>query len=195
MDVLAIKSPEINMIVKEIKKGNYLSFLDLNINNYYECVEINGKLIAGIKDFDTMKKYLDNYSREAENWAVCDLLKFNVKKNEDKFLKLAKEYTKSDLPFARRIGILILFELISNDKYIDRIYEVLSEFYEEKEYYVNMVNAWLLCELFIKRRDKTIGFLKRDLLNAFTVNKFISKCRDSFRVSKEDKEFLLHFKK
>ena len=32
-------------------------------------------------------------------------------------------------------------------------YAMLKEFYNEKEYYVNMVNAWLLCELFIKRRD------------------------------------------
>ena len=58
-----------------------------------------------------------------------------------------------------------------------------------------MMNAWLLCNLFIKRREKTISFLQNNKLNKFTINKGISKCRDSFRVSKEDKEYLLRFKK
>ena len=42
MDVLAIKSPDILNITKQIKKGNYLSFLDLNLNKYYENTAVNG---------------------------------------------------------------------------------------------------------------------------------------------------------
>src|SRR5574344_1118737 len=59
---LAIKSPIIKSIVKEILKGNYLSFLDLMIWEYYDNTSINGGLISRIKDFDLMKKYLDIYS-------------------------------------------------------------------------------------------------------------------------------------
>jgi len=194
MKVLAIKSPEINEIAKQIKKGNFLSFLDLNLNNYYENTLINGNLIASIKDFELMKKYLDSYSKKIDNWASCDTLKFNIKNNEENFMNLSYEYIKSDLPFVRRIGILILFKFIENDKYIDEIYNRLNQFENETEYYVNMINAWLICELFIKRREKTLEFLKNNKLNKFTLNKAISKCRDSFRVSKEDKELLLSFK-
>lgn len=195
MNVLAIKSPEIAMIVKQIKKGNFLSFLDLELNDYYENTAINGNLITAIKDFNIMKKYLDIYSKKADNWSTCDLLKFNVKKNEEKFLALSKKYVKSSYPFVRRIGMYILFEFIDDDRYIDEIYKMLNEFEEETEYYVNMMNAWLVCELFIKRKDKTIEFLKCNKLNAFTINKAISKCRDSFRVTKEDKESLLIFRR
>ena len=195
MKVLAIKSPEINVIVKEIKKGDYLSFLDLNLNEYYENSAINGKLIAGIKDFSVMKKYLDIYINKVDNWSSCDLLKFNIKNNEENFFKLSEEYIKSELLFVRRIGMLILFEFVDNDEYIDKIYNALNKFKDEKEYYVNMLNAWLVCELFIKRREKTIEFLTNNNLNKFTLNKAISKCRDSFRVSEEDKEFLLSFRR
>jgi len=195
MNVLAIKSHEINLIVKEIKKGNYLSFLDLNLNDYYENTAINGNLISKIRDFDIMKSYLDKYSKSADNWATCDLLKFNVKKNEERFFRLSEEYTNSELPFVRRIGMSVLFKFIDNDKYIDKIYDMLNKFEDENEYYVNMMNAWLLCELFIKRREKTIEFLKNNRLNKFTINKGISKCRDSFRVSAKDKEFLLNFRR
>ena len=89
----------------------------------------------------------------------------------------------------------ILFKFIDNDYYIDKVYDTLNKFYNETEYYVNMMSAWLLCELFIKRRDKTIKFLENNTLNKFTINKSISKCRDSFRVSIEDKEFLLNFRR
>lgn len=194
MKVLAIKSPEINLIVNQIKKGNFLSFLDLELNVYHENTIINGNLIASIKDFDIMKKYLDNYSKKVDNWASCDTLKFNVRGNEENFMNLSREYIKSELPFVRRIGMLILFKFIDNDKYIDEIFNRLNLFEKETEYYVNMVNAWLVCELFIKRREKTIEFLRSNKLNKFTINKAISKCRDSFRVSDEDKALLLKYK-
>lgn len=195
MKVIAIKSPEINAIVKQIKKGNFLSFLDLKLNDYYENTIINANLITAIKDFEVMKKYLDEYIRRIDNWASCDTLKFNVKNNEENFMNLSKEYIKDELPFVRRIGMFILFKFIENDKYIDEIYNRLNQFENETDYYVNMMNAWLICELFIKRRDKTLEFLKNNKLNKFTINKAISKCRDSFRVSEEDKAELLKLKK
>lgn len=193
MKVLAIKSPEISVMVKQIKKGNFLSFLDLKLNTYYENTIINGKLISGIKEFEVMKKYLDKYSKKIDNWASCDTLKFNIKNNEEDFFNLSKEYIKSDLPFVRRIGMFILFNFIENDKYIEEIYNRLNDFENEKEYYVNMMNAWLICELFIKRRERTLEFLKTNKLNKFTINKAISKCRDSYRVSDIDKELLLKY--
>ena len=41
---------------------------------------------------------------------------------------------------------------------------------------------------------KRLKYLENHKLNDFTINKTISKCRDSFRVSKEDKEFLLKYR-
>lgn len=66
--------------------------------------------------------------------------------------------------------------------------------YNEEHYYVNMVIAWLLCDMFIYNREKTLKYLESHHLNKFTVNKFVSKCRDSFRVSTEDKDLLLKYK-
>ena len=194
MKVLAIPTKNIKDIVKEMLKGNYISFLDLNINTYFENTSINGNLITSIKGFNIMKEYLDKYVDKIDNWASCDLLSFNIVGNEDKFYNLVLEYIKSDKPFIRRVGLSILFKFINNDKYIDKIYNILNMFYDEKEYYVNMMIAWLFCECFIKRREETIKYLKTHNLNKFAINKGISKCRDSFRVTKEDKELLLKYK-
>lgn len=194
MSVLAIKTAVIKDIVKEIYKGNFISFLDLNLNNYFENTSINGSLITKIKDFDLMKRYLDNYISEIDNWASCDLLSFEVEGREKEYFDLSLEYIKNDKPFIRRVGLVILFNFISNDNYIDKIFDILNRFYKEEHYYVNMMNAWILCECFIKRREKAIEFLKTHKLNKFTINKGISKCRDSFRVSKEDKEMLISYR-
>lgn len=193
--VLAIKTQTLKNIAKEISKGNYLSFLDLNINTFYENDIINGNLICKIKDFDLQKKYLDNYVSKIDNWASCDLLSFKIKGREEEYFALAKKYLKSEKPFVRRVGFKIFFEFLNNGYYVDKILEILNEFYLEEEYYVNMIISWLVCELFIKQREKTIEFLKTNKLNTFQINKAISKCRDSFRVSKTDKEMLLQFKK
>lgn len=194
LPVLCIKTPVVKDIVKKIYKGNYLEFLDLMIWEYYENTAINGFLITKIKDFNTMKKYLDIYSSKADNWATCDLLSFNIKGNEDNFFNLVLEYIENPKPFVRRIGMSILFNFVDDDKYIDKIFDLLDSFEKEEHYYVNMMNAWLLSECFIKQRENTMKYLKQNKLNKFTLNKGIQKCRESRRVSIEDKELLLKYK-
>lgn len=195
LPVLAIKTPVIKDIAEKIYKGNYLSFLDFMLWDYYENTAINGFLIPKIKDFNLMKKYLDIYSSKADNWATCDTLSFNIKGYEKEFFDLAKEYLKSTETFRRRISLVILFNFLSYEEYLDEIYNIIDSLNNEEEYYVNMINAWIICELFIKQREKTIIYLDKNHLNSFTINKAVQKCRDSYRVSKEDKEMLLKYKK
>lgn len=194
MPILAIPTPKIKEIDNQIIKGKYLSFLDLNLNKYYENIAINGFLITKIPDFKTMEAYLDKYVETIDNWACCDLLSFSYKDNEENLYNLALKYLKKDKPFIRRVGLVILFGLINNPNYINKIFDVMNSLYNETHYYVNMMNAWMFSECFIKNRDATIEFLKTHKLNKFTINKGISKCRDSFRVTKEDKEMLLKYK-
>lgn len=195
LPVLCITTAVMKDITNKIFKGNYLSFLDLMIWEYYENTAINGMLISKIKDFDTFKKYLDIYSSRADNWATCDLLTFHIKGNEEKYYNLTLEYINSELPFRRRIGMYILFYFVDDDKYINKIFDLLNRFENEDHYYVNMMNSWLLSECFIKQREKTLVYLNNNELNKFTLNKGIQKCRESRRVSLEDKEMLLKHKR
>lgn len=203
--LLGISMSEIRKIANKIYKGNYIEFLDNMICEYHENILVYGCILNNIKDFNLKIKYLDFYSGKVESWDSCDLLKFNIRDNEEKYITLSKSYIKSDKPFKRRIGIIILFSFIKTkkekeqynlnyDKYIDEIFNILNQFKDERNYYVNMVNAWILCELFILEREKILKFLNNHNLNEFTINKAIQKCRDSYRVSKEDKEMLLKYK-
>lgn len=192
---IAVPSPTVKKITNEISKGNFFEFLDLFIWENFTNTTINSGLICKIKDFNLMKKYLREYSNKIDNWASCDMLKFKIsEKNKELYFDLSQELITSALPFERRLGIKILFKFVDDDNYIEKIYSILNSFKNEEEYYVNMINAWIFAECFTKQREKTIEFLSSHKLNTFTINKGIQKCRDSFRVSKEDKEMLLRFK-
>lgn len=194
LPVLAIPSLKLKKIAKEIFRGNYQDFLSHTKFIYHENTIIYAYLINYIKDYDLQIKYLEPYSKIVDNWASCDALKMQIKGCENKYLSLSKQYLNSDLCFRRRIGIIILFPLLKEDKYLNDIFGILDSLYEEQEYYVNMAAAWLLCECFIKHREKTFSYLKRHHLNNFIINKAISKCRDSYRISIEDKDNLLNFR-
>lgn len=196
MPLLALTAEQCKDIAKQICKGNYLSFLDLNLHAFYENVAINGFVIDEIKDFSTMKKYLDNYVENVDSWASCDLLKFkSFNKNKEKFFSLSEECVKSNMPFKRRIGVNIWFKYFDDEKFIIKILNLIDDLKNETHYYVNMAVAWWVAECFVKRRDIAVKIFKDNKLNRFTNNKSIQKCKDSFRVSKEDKAMLLKFKK
>lgn len=191
MQVLAIPIPELRKIANQIYKGNYISFLDAFNNKYYENTIINAILINNIKDIKTKKYYISKL--KIDNWSTVDILKFNIKNQEQEYLNIAKEYLKSKDEFIRRIGVRILFNYTNNDD-LTEIFNIIDSLQYEEKYYVNMAVAWLMCELMIKNRTQTLKYLENHKLNDFTINKTISKCRDSYRVSKADKDFLLKYR-
>jgi len=196
MKCLAVPTPTIRQITNQIAKGNFINYVELMPWDNFSIVTILGGLICKIDDYKTFEKFLIKYANKIDNWAHCDLLGFNVeKRGKEKCFNLCLKLIKSPKPFARRVGIKILFEFANDKDYVKKIFEILNTFEGETHYYVNMINAWLVCELFVKQHDKTLEFFKDNKLNKFTQNKAISKCRDSFRVSKDDKKLLLQYRK
>ena len=196
MKVLAILSKDIKSIIKEIGKGNFISFLDLEIDDSYESLLISGGLLSKIKDFDIYKEYLLRYSKKIDNWALCDTycnsIKI-VKKYEEKYFKEALKMSLNKDEFISRIGLIMILSHFINKKNLDKIFNTLNKINSNK-YYINMAEAWLLCELFIKYKEETLKYFETHNLNKFTINKTISKIHDSYRVSYEDKEYINKYK-
>ena len=193
MPCLAVASTKIDEITKQIFKGNYIEYLSLWIFENLSCTFIISKLISKIKDFKTFKFYLEKFSEQVDNWASCDTIKFNIKNNEQQFFDLSTDFVKSEKVFKRRIGVRIIFKFL-DDENILKVFDIIKTLKNEQEYYVNMAISWLMCDAFIKCREQTLKFLKSNSLNEFCLNKMISKCQDSFRISKEDKLMLKSFK-
>ncbi len=192
---IAVPSTEVDRIAREIFRGNYKSFLDLWIWENHTTTLIFGKIISKIKDFEEQTKYLISYSKKADNWSTIDTLKFKfTSKNIPQYLSLASKLISSTHTFTRRLALIILLKLTSVIDCTDTIFPILDSLKSEQEYYVNMAGAWLLCECMTRFRDKTLSYYAHNTTNAFIINKSISKCRDSFRITPADKEYLIKFK-
>ena len=191
MRVLAIPTPLLRQICKDICSGNYEQFLEQNNFLYYENTIVQAILISKIKDFEKQKKYLLQLSKIVDNWATCDILKFTTKPNNaNRYFELSLQLLSSPKIFERRIAIRILFSFVKMPEYTQKIFDVLESIKEEKEYYVNMCVAWLLQVMFLENREQTLNFLKQGKTNTFVKQKAISKCVDSYRISVEDKNIL-----
>jgi len=132
-----------------------------------------------------------------ENWAHVDVLSFQIRKdNQAQFIHLADHYLLDQRLFVRRLALMILFQMVKDDHVLDTIFDRIKRLKDEKAYYVIMMAGWLLCECLILYPNRTRVFLgsTKDL-NARTVNKAIQKCRESRRLSAEEKEQLLIYKR
>ena len=190
--MLGIRLP----IMRKISKSNYLDFLNISEDNYYEEIMIQGLVISNIKDINIFDKYHKEHIKKIDNWALCDTYCNSIKiirKYEDKYFKEAIKLSLSKDEFTSRTGLIIILSHFINKNNLKDIFDTLNKI-DSNKYYINMAQAWLLCELFIKYREETLDYLNNHKLNKFTINKTISKIHDSYRVSKEDKEYLNKYK-
>ncbi len=193
---IAVSSVEVDRIAKEICKGNYISYLDNWLWQNHTHTLIIAKILNRIKDINIYFKYLDKYINCCDNWSSTDTLKYRINENnKNLFLNKTKEYIASDKPFVRRVGLLILMKGFVDEEHLDLIFESLESLGEEEHYYVLMMCSWLISECVIKVKERTLDYLPTSKLPKFAINKAISKCRDSYRLSKEEKDDLSKYKR
>ena len=193
-NIIGIRLPILKNIAKIIAKNDYLSFIKNNKHQYSEEIMLHGLVITYLKiDFNESIKLFDEYIKYIDSWATCDSVVMNYKivsKNLDICLIKIKEYLKSDKPFVKRVGIVLLFYYL-NDDYIDEVLKLINSVKSE-DYYVKMANAWLISICLVKYYDKTVKFLKSCQLDDWTYNKALQKAIESYRI--KDKETLRKMK-
>lgn len=196
-EMLGIKVPIMRKIAKEISKTNIEEFLSLCNSTYYEEVFIEGLIITSIKDETLFQKYFKTYINKIDNWAICDSFCNSldiVNNNPNKYFNYFKKLSLNKKEFISRVGLITILNYFVKEEYLKAIFEILNNINSDK-YYINMAESWLICELYIYYPQETTNFLKTNNLNKFTQNKSISKIRESYRVSKENKDYLTTLKR
>lgn len=196
-NVIGIRTPILKSIVNDICKGNYIEFLELLREDYYEEITLYGLIVSNIKDFDNSIRYLNIYKNKINNWASCDLFCSSYKivnKNKDYYWKYINDNISSNNLWIRRMCFVLIISYYIEDKYLDDIFMLCNK-YNTSDYYVQMAVAWLISICFIKYRDKTMEYFKNNKLDDFTHNKAIQKIRESYRVDSKDKEYLNKLKR
>ena len=191
--MIGVKIPLLKKVANEILKNEELSYLDECEFKFFEDTLIFGLIIAKL-DEEEFFKYLPTYLSHVDSWAHIDsfvpTIKF-IKKNKDKFFDVIKNNLFTAKDFCLRFYLVCLMNYYLDDERLDFVLSAV-ESCDGKGYYNDMAIAWLLSVAFIKRQEKVLLFLKNCKLSNFTLNKTISKIRDSLRVTRETKSLLLN---
>lgn len=196
-EIIGIRLPIMRDIAKKLSKGNIEEFLEFAQDKYYEEVMVQGLVISHIKDEEVFYKYFKKHIKKIDNWALCDSFTSSIKivrKYEEKYFKEALKMALEKGEFTSRVGLVMILNHFINKEKLNLIFDTLNKI-ESDKFYINMAEAWLVCEMYIKYPTDTLKFIKKNNLNKFTQNKAISKIHDSFRISNEEKEMLSNFKK
>jgi len=197
-EIISLSMADIRKVAKKIAKNCANSFLDFSKDDTYEEILIQGLVITYIKDISTQMSLLNIWKNKIDCWAHCDSVVSSMKlfaksKEKDKYFEQFYNYCFSEEEFTARFGIVTLMTYYLEEKYIDKIYDMCRKI-TNKAYYVQMAVAWLISYGFVKFKEKTYALLEEKILDKFTQNKSICKCRDSFRVLAEDKEKLVNYR-
>ena len=162
-----------------------------------EEIMIKGVVISHIKDEKIFDKYFNEHIKKIDNWALCDSFCNSIKiveKNEEKYFKEAIKMALNESEFISRVGLVMILDHFISKENLNIIFDTLNKIQSEK-FYINMAEAWLICEMYIKYPEETKNFIKKNSLNKFTQNKAISKIHDSYRVGIKEKELLNNYRK
>ena len=203
--VLGVRMPKLRTLAKEVAKEDFRTYLDeahekisADQSSYHEEIMLEGLVIAYAKmELEERFFYLDRFVPKIHNWAVCDCCsntyKFMEKYQEESFAYIDK-YLHSQREYELRFGIVSLLDHFMNDTYIDQVL-ANCECTRHEGYYVKMAVAWTLSICYVKYPAKTRMLLEKNTMDDFTHNKTIQKIRESYRVSKEEKEELKKLKR
>lgn len=196
--VLGIRLPALRKLAKEMAKENFRKYLDevlpaLGKDSFHEEIMLAGLVIGAAKmEREERRKYLDEFVPHIQNWAVCDSCvnsyKF-MKKEPDYWFSYLRGFKDSREEFELRFMIVGMMSLFVDEEHIDEILRLCNEIRHEG-YYTKMGVAWTIQVCYVKFPEKTRALLENNTMDDFTHNKAIQKIRESYRVSREEKEEL-----
>ena len=193
--IIGVRIPLLRSFAKKLNKdADNAVFLKALPHQYYEENNLHAFLIEQISDFDLCICELNRFLPYVDNWATCDCMRpKSFKKNKEKLLPHIYTWLSSNHTYTIRFGIgMLMFYFLDEDyniKYSDTVSEIKSD-----EYYVNMMIAWYFATALSKQWDRIIPYIENYRLPQWVHNKTIQKSVESYRITKEQKEYLKKFR-
>ena len=188
-----VRVPVLRGFAKELLKGDWRGFLSVAQDNTHEELMLQGLVIAGAKcDLSEKLKLLRGFIPKINNWAVCDVTAGDCKWKKEQLQTVwdfFEPYLHSESEFEVRFAVVQLMDYFHGKDWIDRALAAYRSVKHEG-YYVTMALGWGLSVFFVKQRERTLPLLEKKVFSPAAHNKAIQKCRESLRVSAEDKVYL-----
>lgn len=166
---------------------------------YMEELMLYGVVIGMAKEkLEALFPYIERYVDRIDNWSLCDSFCCGLKqtkKQPELMWEFLRPYLRSEEEFKLRFGVVMLMNFYITPEYIEELLRIFDNIHHEG-YYVKMAVAWALSVCLVKQWEKSFAYMSssENHLDEFTYVKTIQKCRESFRLSLQQKGALTKLK-
>lgn len=190
-EIKGVRMPLLKKLAKQLIKDGFADSLKAVEPSCYELVMIKALVIAGERKPLNLKLCdMEALIPEIDNWAVCDAFCSELKPKEtelDTLFRFVKKHIYGSYEYEIRLAVVLILNYLITEEYIDEILPMLEKV-DCNYYYTSMAVAWALSFCYINFPEKTFVFLKNCSLDSVTFKRTVQKIRDSYRISKEDKQ-------
>lgn len=190
--VIGVRMPALRIYAKElVKAGKAHEFFRDAPHYYYDEKTLHGIMIGlAAKTPNEALKLIDEFLPYVDNWATCDSMPPKILKKDLKLLRRTiMPWLDSNQTYRVRFAVVAMLQFLLEDEFeatdLERLADIKSE-----EYYINMAIAWYYSFALIKQYDETIGFFEGKTLGKWIHNKSIQKAVESYRITKDKKDYL-----
>lgn len=193
--IIGVRTPDLRKLAKTIAKQDICEeFLAELPHAYYEENQLHGFILSEMKDYDACIKKLELFLPYIDNWATCDQTSPKIfKKHKEELLSHIAKWIKSDHTYTVRFAIGMLMQHFLDEDFKPEYLTMVSGIKSE-EYYINMEIAWYMATALAKQWDAAIVYIEQQKMEKWVHNKTIQKARESYRITKEQKEYLKKYK-
>ena len=194
--VIGVRMPMMRKLAKEIAgEAETQAFLTELPHAYYDENILHSVLLSQMKDYSACMEAVEAFLPHIDNWAVCDCLSPKVfAKHKPELMGKIRKWVKSEHVYTCRFGLeMLMTHFLDGDfkpEYLDLAVSVKLE-----DYYAKMMAAWFFATALAKQWDAAVAVLEEKRLEPWTHNKAIQKARESYRITREQKEYLKTLKR
>ena len=192
--VIGVRTPELRSFAKALTEDEAKIFMSALPHRYYEENNLHAFLIERIKDFDECIAALSEFLPFVDNWATCDMMRPKIlKSNLPQLFEQIKLWINSTDTYTVRFGLEMLMCYYLDEEFKPEYLELAANVKSE-EYYVKMMVAWFFATALAKQYDTALPYIENNRLDKWVHNKTIQKSVESYRITKEQKDYLKTFK-
>ncbi len=193
--IIGVRTPDMRRIAKEVfNSEDKDAFLTELPHKYYEENLVHFFMISMIKDFDECVANVETFLPYVDCWPVSDqATPKSFKKNHQKLLPYIEKWIASEHVYSSRFGMRMLMNEFLDDDFKEEYLEIVAS-KKGDDYYLKMMVAWFFATALAKKYDETVKYIEERRLDDWVHKKAIQKAVESFRVTKEHKEYLKKFR-
>lgn len=187
--MIGVRVPALRRLAKTMPPAEAAAFLQTLPHTYFEENQLHAFLIGAVPEFDAAMALTQRFLPFVDNWATCDGLTPRAFRKDLPALRAAiLRWLQAEDTFTLRFAVKMVMDHFLAP--FDSALYAAALAVRSSEYYVQMMQAWLIATALAKAYDAAVHPLEAETLPLSVHNKAIQKAIESDRIPTETKAYL-----